>query len=165
MFLFLHRRRTGNRAEIVVDAHTCLSMWYDGLNWSIGMEAQQLIERLRSFVARFENIDADLVFFIRGLMEKRRRTWLGRTAEEFRKKKRIFEMLNGGRSFGDITNNSYSKENYIPPNMTIFVAYVLKHVLNCKVCVTFSANLNTSYPQYLSTKRNTYIKFGVVQLC
>ncbi|KAK7605281.1 hypothetical protein V9T40_007139 [Parthenolecanium corni] len=128
-----HENQTGNRAEIVVDAHSCFSLWYQYLDWTIGLEVQKLINNLRSFVASFENIDVDLVFFIGGLTpEKKRSTWLRRRRANMHKMMNVSGMLKSGRSYNTIPE----EWDYIPPNMTNFVAFVLKHVLNCTVHFT-----------------------------
>lgn len=123
-----------------MDAHSCFSMWYENLDWTIGIEVQKLIERLQAFVTSFENIDADLVFFIGGLTtEKKRPAWLRRRVANMHKMMNVFDMLNAGRSYQDIPE----EWDYIPPNMTNFVADVLRHVLDCTVSV-FQPNFTLS---------------------
>ena len=124
------RNATGKRAEIVVDALSCFSSWYGNLDWTIGIEVHEFLDRLRSFVEAFRNIDADLVFFVGGLTpEKKRKTWLHRRIRNMHKMMNVFDMLNTGRKFQDIPE----EWDYIPPNMVNFVAFALKHVLYCKV--------------------------------
>lgn len=121
-----------------MDAHTCFSMLYEGLDWTIGIEVGQLIRRLRSFVNSFVNIGADLVFFFGGLTpEKKRKTWLRRRVANMHKMMNVFDMLYTGRSYQVIPE----EWDYIPPNMANFVAYVLRHVLHCTVSISIFSTI------------------------
>lgn len=114
-------------------------MWYEGLDWTIGIEVQQLIRRLRSFVKSFKDIGANLVFYFGGLTpEKKRNTWLRRRVANMHKMMTVFDMMYKGRSYQDIPE----EWDYIPPNMANFVAYVLKHVLGCTVSCTNNSYFN-----------------------
>lgn len=114
----------------MVDAPSCYSLWCQGLDWTIGLQVQEIIARLRSFVAAFNNMGADLVFFVGGLTPlKKRPTWLRRRIEGMNQMMAVYDLL-----YADQTYENIPKElNSIPPNMGNFVAFVLKHVLDCKV--------------------------------
>lgn len=122
--------KTGERPVIVVDAPSCYSLWCEGIDWTIGLEAQELIGRLQSFVNTFNYMGADLVFFVGGLTPlKKRKTWLRRRIDGMQKMMDVHDLLYAGKTHADIPKNL----NSIPPNMGNFITFVLKHVLGCTV--------------------------------
>lgn len=131
IFLFnFSSRRSGCPPKIVVDAPSCFSMWCRGLDCVIGLQVQELIHRLRSFVEAFDEMGAELVFFVGGLTPfKKRKTWLNRRIKSMHLMMNAFDMLYAGRTSEEISKNNCS----IPPNMSNFVSFVLKYVLNCRV--------------------------------
>lgn len=127
------RRESKCQPVIVVDAPSCYSMWCRGINWTIGLEVQELIYRLRTFVEAFDDMGARLVFFVRGLTpQKKRKTWLRRRIGSIHNMHDVYDLLYANKMYEDIPESLDS----IPPNMGNFVAFVLKHVLNCTVSIT-----------------------------
>lgn len=108
-------------------------MWCRGINWTVGLEVQELIYRLRSFVDTFDEMGAQLVFFVGGLTPPRKRkTWLRCRIRSIHKMLDVCDILYSNKTYEDIPESLDS----IPPNMENFVAFVLKHVLNCMVSIT-----------------------------
>lgn len=123
----------------MVDSPSCFSMWYRGLDWTIGLEVQELIDRLRSFVEGFNEMGADLVFFVGGLTPfKKRKSWLIRRIKSLNQMMNVHDMLYAGKTFEEIAVKL--NLNSIPPNMGNFVAFVLKHVLDCTVSFNFQVH-------------------------
>lgn len=133
--MFLHvgvflSEATGMRTEIVVDGCACYSLWTRKFDWTVGLQVGELKNELERFVNAFRNIDADLVFFFDGLTQsKKRREWLRRRRDCMKKIRSVQDKLHANTPF----NQFPSHLAHIPPNMTTFVSYVLKHILNCKV--------------------------------
>lgn len=126
----------------MVDAPSCYSLWCKNLDWTIGLQVGELIDRLRSFVEAFNDMGANLAFFIGGLTPlKKRHSWLGRRVESMNKMMAVCDKLNSGETFSDISRCTEYKDKHvrqpIPPNMGNFVAFVLKFVLNCEVSAIY----------------------------
>lgn len=81
----------------------------------------------------FDEMGAQLVFFVAGLTpRKKRKTWLRRKISSIHKMHEVYDLLYAHKTYEDIPEPLDS----IPPNMGNFVAFVLKHVLNCTVSIT-----------------------------
>lgn len=127
---FSHRSKIGREPEIVVDGHACMRKWYDGLDWTIGLEIQEFIEKLRNFVELFKNIGVELTFFFDGVhADHKYEVWRSRQRERIDKTLRAFDFFYQGGEFSCLPEELQS----FPPNVGLISAFILKHVLKCTV--------------------------------
>ena len=132
--MLFRRCRTNKDATILVDAQSCYFSWYDGLNWCVGIELQELENRLREFVDAFKKVGVELIFFYGGLSpEKKRRVWIVRRRRALAEMHTCIDII---KECG-IEGGEGVVENGIPPNMGLISSFILKYRLNCKVSSSY----------------------------
>lgn len=130
-----HRSKTGREPEIVVDGHAMMRKWYEGLDWTIGLEIQELIERMRTFVESLTNIGVKLTFYFGGIhVDRQYDVWRHRQKERIDKTLRVFDFFRNGGKFSYLPEELQS----FPANMGIITSLILKYVLNCTVSKVLS---------------------------
>lgn len=126
--------------EIVVDGHSCMRKWYEGLDWTIGLEVQELIEKMRNYVESLMNIGVKLTFYFGGVnVDHRYDVWRRRQKERIDRTQRVFDFLRGGEKSSHLPEELQS----MPVSMGVITSFILKHVLKCTVskvlCFIFSS--------------------------
>lgn len=102
-------------------------MWHAEIDATVGYEVQALMNRLREFVASFEKLNVDLIFFFGGPSPvKKRETWLA---------SRQKNIMDTHEAIDFLTKSGSLPDGYQPilPNPGLTMAFILKYVLGCEV--------------------------------
>lgn len=127
---FSRRSKTGRDPEIVVDGHACMRKWYDGLDWTIGLEMQELIQRMRQFVESLTEMGVKLTFYFGGVhADHKYDVWRNRQNERIEKNLRGFDFFSCGGKFSFMPEDLQS----FPASMGVITSLILKYVLKCTV--------------------------------
>ncbi|PNF27038.1 hypothetical protein B7P43_G10404, partial [Cryptotermes secundus] len=123
-----YRRETGRQPVIVVDGSCCIRHLYGSLEWILGGQLKEFVEKLQNFVKALESVGAKLVFFFDGAtIERKRPVWIQRRLKSLQDVYKIFDSLNKWKNLSLVDQSLFQ----LPPGLA--TRYIFKEMCNCEI--------------------------------
>jgi hypothetical protein len=113
-----------------VDGSCCIRHLYGSLEWVLGGQLKEFVDKLQNFVKALESLGAKLVFFFDGAtIERKRPVWIKRRLKSLQDVYKIFNSLKKSKNLSHVDQSLLQ----LPPGLA--TRYIFKEMCNCEVIV------------------------------